>query len=439
MISSTQFRTTLLIAGALAAPFIVRAAVPFSAAVKLTDASEKFQLSRNPNGALGFDSDERLHLVFWSGRITGTLPGLPSYIYYQNWTEVGGWTTREFIDNSTYSAQHYGGRNPSLAIGPDDAVTVVWHDHRHSNPSSPGNGIDNIEIYADKRQHNGSFSATDIRLTTSSAGHLGDNGYMPKIVAAPSGVLSVIWYDFNADYSISDIYVKHSNASGVFNTGETMASMQLTNLTNRGNTPEYTIPDIAVDASGDLFGIWTTGVGGTAPGIFATIENPGGIGVSGQFAAATAGFFDPPHATTAPNGDLWIAFTDESGATKDVRAVRKPAGSNTFDSPITIKGTASVERGIDLEVSTDNKLHVVWVDERAGKHVYYGKYDPDTSTLVEEEKLTTSDLKWERPTIALDSGNRPFVVWEENTSSLKGDIWFAWADQSSDVPDWERY
>jgi hypothetical protein len=234
----------------------------FAAPEKLTDGSEKFQLSRYPSKAMGFDSQGRLHITYWAGGFA-TSPATPSAVYYQNWTVEDGWSTREFIDDSFFDdgsgPVKYGGRHPSLAITPDNTVWIAWHDHRHCNPDPPGNGIDNIEVYADRRPANGSFSSTDLRLTTTSAPHFGDNAYLPRIVARPDGGVSVLWYDFHVDGFVSDMFVKHSDSSGNFDLAEPILSMRITNQDDRPGSgfskPAYSIPDFACDGAGNLFGI----------------------------------------------------------------------------------------------------------------------------------------------------------------------------------------
>lgn len=427
----------------------VGAATTFTPPEQLTDSSEIFQLSRNPNASMGFDSTGRLHIVYWSG-FFATNPNEPAYVYYQNWTEVDGWSTREFIDDSYFddgsTLLKYGGRHPSLAIAPDDSVWVAWHDHRHSNPDPPGNGIDNIEIYADRRPAGGSFSSTDIRLTQTSAAHFGDNGYMARIVAAPDGTISVLWYDFHEDGNISDIFVTSSDTTGDFGAIEPILSMRITDQDDRpgsGFSKEaYSIPDLAVDQSGDLYAIWTSGFGGAAPVYFAEVPNPVTtlpLSSIETAASSTGAYFDPAKVTVAPTGDVWLAYTGVSGTERDIYAMRRPAGSSSFDNPILLKGAAGVlEKAVDLEVDATGLIHFAWIDNRSGTHVYYGVYDPIADQLDEEVQVTEDSLAYERVTLALDETENVFLLFDSSSVS-SGDVWFARSQSASSVRNWSLY
>ncbi len=411
----------------------------FSPPVKITDGSAKFQLSRTAKGHMALDSSGTLHATYWSGG-TVTSPTTPSYIFYRSWTLSGGWSAPISIDNSTSGGNHVGGRHPSLAVTPSDTVWVVWHDHR--NCTSAGSWIDNIEIYGDYKPSGGSFTAADVRLTTSNAAHSGDNGYTPKIAVRSTGRISVAWYDFYADANVSDIYLKTSDASGVFNLGETMSSMQITSASSRGGTPAYTVPDLAIDASGNRHLVWAGGTGAGVNLYYATAAE-GATSVTEQIlASAGTNFYDPPHVTVAPNGDIWIAYADNStGGLEQVVLLRKPAGQGSFNSPIYVTSGAVRHYSEDLAVDVSGRAHLVWIDERSGRHVYYGVYDPSLPGLTTEYPLTPVSGSWIRPTLMLDSAGDVYVLFEQNTSLVAGDIWFTTTAQINAVDSamWNGY
>src|SRR5690606_16437320 len=98
--------------------------------------------------------------------------------------------------------------------------------------------INNTEVYADFLPRDGAFSTGDLRLTTTAAPTPGDNAYLVRLGVIPgTSTLLASWYDFHFNDAVSDVFLKRSDASGVFDTSETMASMQLTDATARGNTP----------------------------------------------------------------------------------------------------------------------------------------------------------------------------------------------------------
>lgn len=395
----------------------LRAAQEFAPPERLTDGTGVFELARNPNGAAAFDSQGTLHLVYWSGTITSD-PSVPTYVWYQARDVSGTWSARTFIDDSLIDTgtgpRHFGGRHPSLAVGPDDTVHVVWHDHRHCTPGAPTNGIDNIEIYLDRKPLNGSFSSTDLRLTNTSAAHLGDNGYLPRIGVSDAGVITVVWYDFHDNSEDTDLYAMRSDAAGNFDLSSSMADRRLTSYLDRNPVDEivYSVPDLAVDGAGNAVAIWTSGFSGAAPVYLADLPNPVALAPVQTLATGTNSYFEPARITFAPNGDLWAVWTRISGSERDVVAARRAVGAGGFGAPVVLKGAAGVrEKGADLEVDAAGNLHVVWIDERAGVRAYYGRFD-GTGSLMEESAVSDQSLSVERVMLVLDAADRPHVIFD---------------------------
>ena len=345
-------------------------------------------------------------------------------------------TTRQLaLKNSPF-----GGRHPSLAITTDQTIWIVWGDHRHCTAS--GNWMDNTEVYADSTSLGGSFSEEDMRITTTNAAHLGDNAFAPKVISDHEGRLSVCWFDFHFDNDVSDLFLKSSNSLGVLDPTEIMDSIRITNLIDRGNTPGFTVPDLAVDSGDTRHLVWVGGFGAGGDLYYAESGTSGGKVSERVIAAGAADFFDPPHITVAPNDDVWIAFGDDSVAGgEDVVLLRRRAGEPNFDLPFTIAGSTARDYAPDCEIDADGLVHLVWVDERSGTHVYYGVFDPDLPGLVESFPLTETSGPWARPSIALDTRGEVYVLWEENISISEGDLWFATTAQPipSSVQGWKLY
>jgi hypothetical protein len=441
------FRLRAPVASALAfvtflAMEVISAWAEFLPPEKLTDSTEKYRLSRTANGHMDFDAAGNLHVTYWSGSELGTTPGLPSHIYYRFRSREGIWSAEQAIDNSTVGSQelHIGGRHPSLAIAPDQTIWIVWGDHRHCTAS--GNWMDNTEVYADSKRLGASFSEEDIRITTTNAAHLGDNAFAPKVISDREGRLSVCWFDFHFDRDVSDLLLKTSDSLGALDLGETMDSMRITNLADRGNAPGFTVPGLAVDSSGTRYLVWVGGFGAGGNLYYAEAGSAGGTVSERVLATGAVDFFDPPHITIAPNDDVWVVFGDDSvSGGEDVVLLRRRAGEPDFDSPFTVAGGASREYAPDCEIDADGLVHLVWVDERFGTHVYYGVFDTDLPGLIESFPLTETSGPWARPTLALDARGEVYVLWEENTSVSEGDLWFATTAQPipSSVQGWQLY
>lgn len=418
------------------------AAPAFTAPVKLTDGAANYQLSRNPHGAMAVDGNGTVHCTYWSGG-PATTPQAPSYVYYQSWDRTSGWSAAQSIDDSTSAlagGAHVGGRQSSLTVDAAGNVTVVWHDHRHGQPS-PGNWINNIEIYADRKPAGGSFSSSDLRLTTSSAAHLGDNGYMPAVTTTRNGETVVAWYDFNADADVSDIYRKVSDTSGVFDTGETMAEMRMTNLNDRSGSPAFSVCGAAPATNGVRL-IWTSAFAANQGNIYYTYVS-NFVGTRGPQLVATgaSSYFDPPRIDRNGSG-VWGIWTKSPGGTNpDIYAAREMLVAAHLDTPVPVVTGAWSSTQPDLRVGADDRLHLVWLDNRnGGTQVFYGKWDPDTQSFIHEYPVTAAG-SWARAAIALDADEHVYILAEEDRGSTAGDIYFltSYSTPVSSVTNWQYY
>ncbi|MCX7718746.1 MAG: hypothetical protein N2111_10160 [Candidatus Sumerlaeaceae bacterium] len=402
----------------------------------VTDGALKYQLSRTASHLAEFDASGSLHLVYWAGG-QATNPSNPSFVFYRRWA-LGGWGTQVLADESSSGPVRLGGRHPSLALLPGGRVLLVWQDHRHCTAS--GNYIDNIEIYGEVRPAGNTAPQADIRLTTSAAPHSGDNGYAPKVTVTTGGEIHLAWYDFTADPTVSDIYVGRWTDGGPVPAAPSGAT-RATDASQRGGSPAFTVPDLAVDATGTRHLAW---VGGTLAGgnlYYGAIPPDATTASVTLVAAGAADFFDPPHIAVSPGGDVWIAAGDETvTGGEDVRLWRLRAGHTAFDPPVTVAAHPARQFAPDIKPAADGRLHLAWIDERSGRHVYYGLFDPAASALVEERRVTQTAGNYERPALAIDPQGRVHLVFEDNRSALSGDIVHAAPEGSASARDgWNLY
>ncbi len=295
-----------------------------------------------------------------------------------------------------------------------------------------GNWIDNVEIYADRKPQGGEFSAADLRVTTTNAGGMGDNGYTPRIAAGPSGRITIAWYDFTANASASDLYLKTSDSSGAFNWGEAISACRLTNELDRGGSPSFTVPDLAIGPDGARHLVWNAGEGSGENLYYAEVSAGGESTTQIVFgprviAAGGSDFYEPAHVAAAPNGDVWVAFGDETYAPNEkITLLRRRAGAADFDTPIAIDPvSAARQTQPDLKIDALGRVHLAWIDARAGTHVYYALYDPSAAQVVESRPVTAESGEYARPSLALDRSGRPFILFERSLGAMSGDIWFA--------------
>ncbi len=407
--------------------------VVFHPPERVTDSDKNHRMTANPTRQMAFDSTGRLHAVWWSGYF-GTSPETPAEVLYSSWKPSVGWSAIETVDESFDGANRVGSRQPALAIAADDTVWVVWHDHRHSRPGPPYNWIDNIEIYADSKPPGGSFSANDLRLTTTSATHFGDNGYTPRIAIGSTGTMKVVWYDFHFNGNISDLFLKTVPPGGTFDPAETIGDMRLTNFDDRMgsnpfNTPSYTHPELVEVGNDDWYIIWTEGFGLPAPLWLAPIPASGFMTSGQQVASATDGYFNPASVRATPDGALWIGWTDRSGANRRPALRRRGPATGTLEPVWYLTDGQQRAESLSFEFDSEGMLHAAWVEVESFQQsrIVYRRFNPANRALLAEQTITPEAGAWEKPALVLDNRDVPHILFGEyygDGIGDTGDIWF---------------
>ncbi len=143
------------------------------------------------------DSAGNVHITYHR-RVSGVWQ-----VFYRM-RDLYGWLPEERVVFTDTADAKY----PSV-VAIRDSVFLVWHDYRVG-------GISNVELFFNAKPVSGDTWAHEERLTYTSSGGPGDNGYVPSLKAAPDGSLRVVWYDYRDDPSSykAEIYTKVRDTVG---------------------------------------------------------------------------------------------------------------------------------------------------------------------------------------------------------------------------------
>ncbi len=400
----------------------------------LPGSSENYFMPRNPSKSLVADSNGQAHFTYWGG-MDGFTVNDQTFVQYLKFTSTSGWeapiTVNEtaLVTTSSGTVSFEGARHPSLALDEAESPWVVWHDRRHCNMEAPGNGVDNYEIYVKPMDGSGGFSGSDIRITETATGNLFDNGYQAKAAIEPNGRISILWYDFHFEAEISDLFFLRSSLSKVFPDPTDMSSYRITNYNDRGgmSAPAYSNIDLTSPEADTYVATWTEGFLPPSPLYVSVFSETTSTLSPTVVDAQTECGGEPARTTVGPDGSTWIVYTRRVGAERDVYAARVRPGNTSADSPIQLAATPSVrESSPDIEVDSDNNLHVVWNDQRSGQHIYYGYFSGETGELIAEKRITETSSTWTKPAITVLQDGEILIVFEEiiiATSTHK--LWYA--------------
>ncbi|MBD3230066.1 MAG: hypothetical protein GF329_17945 [Candidatus Lokiarchaeota archaeon] len=199
---------------------------------------------------IAIDSRGIVHVVWYDG--TDVPPyGTDTEIMYANYTPATQtWSNATVISDDFTNWNTGASYDPDIAIGTDDAIHVVWHDHTDS-PSEWGN--DTEIMYTKYSQTTKKWS----NVTAISAVGGWNDGYTEdaKIGIDKDNNVHVVWRD-NSDggYWGNDIEIFYSMFNGFNWSNATIIS---DDYTGWNENSEYD-PDIAISPNGTVYAVFST-------------------------------------------------------------------------------------------------------------------------------------------------------------------------------------
>lgn len=418
--------------------------------VTASDNGAKYRLSQSAQCNLAVSPSGAVNLIYWEGLETTALAS-PNRIWFREWTGDEGWGNRVRVDQSTLtSGDEIGGRHPAFAINEDGDLFAVWHDHRHC--SSSGGYINNLEIYGDFSPAGGSFSSTDTRLTETSNGTNGDNGYVPRPFVMPDGRWGVVWYDY--DFGDAEICLRLSQSDGSFDASETIEDFRLTDSDDWAdeNAGDFVMPSAASDGDGLIHIVWGTRVAVTMsvtldPDLYYGVWNPetsDWTEAPGRLGSNCAGYADPASIIyDDATGTVWLVYTDhETYGNDEIMLLRRPAGADDFEDPIRITSDSARQYAPSIASGADGTLHCVYLNgTTTSAAVEYVKIAAEGVEVPDALELSDENGAWRHPAIAVGADGGIYAAWEQYTGTTTGAIWFTHyePDNENAVAHWESY
>ncbi len=380
----------------------------FSEDIVLFTSEQAIELCRNTRGSIGIDSLGRIHVVYGIPDESSQPP--ENRILYQC-VEDCDVSSPIRVDSGNVG----GGRHPSLALDSNDTVHVVWHDFRHTTRA--GNYIDNVEIYYDYKTTNGLFSDADVRLTKTNAGHLGDNGYVPKICVGLQNRLHVAWYDFTSNGNNADVYLISTDAQGNFPIREGIDDFQITSVEKNPDTYiSNWMPDLAVLPDGWLYTVWgfLEGWQGAFELKGLLISPEGTLSTPETVADKGGRFLDPARLTPDSEGNLALVSSVCVDGSYRINFHYKPLDQE-WVGPFVINNGANDATQPCAAFLSPTELLIVWQENLGDFYqIVLGEVNPQTMQIVDRNILSNLEFDSRIPTITScpDSG-KTAVAWIE--------------------------
>ncbi len=126
---------------------------------------------------------------------------------------------------------------------------------------------------------------------------------------------------------------------------------------------------------------------------------------------------DRPVTVRDSSGNIWAVWHAGPAGSRNIYVAKLAAGADAFGTSVQIRSNSSDQTNPAVALGTDDKLYVVWQDNREGDWDIYGSTSTGGTTWSVEQRLVDSDDNYNQtnPALAVDSQspNRAHVVWQE--------------------------
>jgi len=130
-------------------------------------------------------------------------------------------------------------------------------------------------------------------------------------------------------------------------------------------------------------------------------------------------------------GNIWVTWESGTAGSRDIYVGKLTSGADNFDSSIRLTESSFDQCNSAIAVGSDDKLYVVWQDNRRGNWDIYASVSADGIAWSTGTLVVDSNNNEVNPAIAVDksSPNRAYVVWQDDRNGNQ-DIYIAASSNS---------
>jgi hypothetical protein len=138
-----------------------------------------------------------------------------------------------------------------------------------------------------------------------------------------------------------------------------------------------------------------------------------------------------PQTVTDSSGNIWAVWHAGAVGSRDIYIDKLPVGDDNFGNMLKLISSSADQCNPAIAVGSDDKLYVVWQDNRRGNWDIYASVSADGITWSTGTLVTDSNDNQINPAIAIDnlSPNRAHVVWQDDRNGNQ-DIFIATSSNS---------
>jgi len=325
---------------------------------------------------------------------------------------------------------------PAVAVGPDGAIHVVWHEAfadrfevlysrspdggQRFSPAVPISGAGEAQVPALAVDGEGTVYAvweggggqshgllvsrsTDGGRTFSPPRPLAAAGAkLPAIAAHGKGQVLVAWQDSSGPGR--QILLRRSTDEGAsFEPPRPLAP----------HAAGTRAPAIAVGPGGTAVVVWQGAVAGS-PAVVAS-SSPDGRTFSPPRSVAPGARERQTPAVAVAGGGIYVVWRDRVAGRWEILFARSTDGGLTFSPPLNLSRTPGLANVPAIAVDGKGRIAVAWQDDRAGApQIFVARSTDHGATFSQPVNASGTSGFAHLPALAA-SGDRTFLVWHDNS------------------------
>ena len=173
-------------------------------------------------------------------------------------------------------------------------------------------------------------------------------------------------------------------------------------------------PSTAADSAGNIWAVWHAGAAGSRDVYVGKLTaDADSFGSSAQLTNSTADQCNPAIAIGSDN-KLYVVWQDNRGGTWDVYISTSSDGAVwSAERPVIDANNNQVNPAVAVDNLSPNRAHVVWQDDRNGNQDIFIAASSNAFLTSTISQITTNIADQTEPAVAVDSSNVVYVVWTD--------------------------
>jgi hypothetical protein len=247
---------------------------------------------------------------------------------------------------------------PQMAIGVDGSINVVWEDDFNFQS----------DISFARSSDQGATFSPPTNLS-----HNAGNSSEAQIAVDLSGNINVAWMD-DTPSNFAILFTRSTDRGATF--------PSVTNVSN--STGDSSSPQIAVDASGNIFVVWQKNIPPALnQQIFFARSSDGGATFPTQNVSSDSGNSINPSMAVDTTGGINLVWQDNTPGRPNVFFARSVDAGVTFSSPPqNVSSDSGSSSDVQITADSNGNLNVVWSDNTPGvNQIFFRRFsDPPPTT-----------------------------------------------------------